>query len=94
VLILDSQYTDEEYELHIGWGHGSLSRVVSLALEAKVRKLILFHHDPNHDDAKIDEMLERARLLVVESGQALEIEAGREGAEVWLHQTRSTGAGN
>ncbi len=84
VLILDAQYTDEEYEKHIGWGHGSLSRVVSLALDAKVKQLILFHHDPGHDDEKIDEMLERARLLVVESGQPLEVEAGREGAEVWL----------
>ncbi|MGI9088599.1 MAG: response regulator [Chthoniobacterales bacterium] len=84
VLILDTQYTDEEYEEHIGWGHGSLSRVVSMALEAKVRKLILFHHDPMHDDEKIDDMLERARLLVVESGQPMEVEAGREGAEVWL----------
>jgi len=84
VLILDAQYTDEEYEQHIGWGHGSLSRVVSLALEAKVRKLILFHHDPAHNDEKIDEMLEGARMLVVESGQALEVEAGREGAEIWL----------
>jgi len=44
-------------------GHGALSRVVSLALEARVRKLFLFHHDPQHDDYKIDEMLERARLL-------------------------------
>ncbi len=84
VLILDTQYTDEEYEKHIGWGHGSLSRVVSLALEAKVRKLVLFHHDPTHDDEKIDDMLERARLLVVESGAPLEVEAAREGAEIWL----------
>jgi phosphoribosyl 1,2-cyclic phosphodiesterase/CheY-like chemotaxis protein len=84
VLILDAQYTDEEYETHIGWGHGSLSRVVSLALAANVKRLILFHHDPTHDDQKLDEMVERARLLVVESGQALEVEAAREGAEVWL----------
>lgn len=88
VLILDAQYTDDEYEQHIGWGHGSLSRVVSIALEAKVRKLILFHHDPAHDDEKIDEMLERARLLVVESGQPLEVEAAREGAEIWLTQKK------
>ena len=84
VLILDAQYTDEEYEKHIGWGHGSLSRVVSLALEAKVHKLLLFHHDPMHDDEKIDEMVERARLLVVESGSPMEVEAAREGAEIWL----------
>lgn len=84
VLIIDTQYTDEKYQEHIGWGHGALSRVVSLALEARAKKLFLFHHDPSHDDHKIDEMLERARLLVVESGRPLEVEAAREGAEIWL----------
>jgi phosphoribosyl 1,2-cyclic phosphodiesterase/CheY-like chemotaxis protein len=84
VLILDAQYTDEKYQEHIGWGHGALSRVVSLALEARAKKLFLFHHDPTHDDQQIDEMLERARLLVVESGRKLEVEAAREGAEIWL----------
>ena len=88
VLLIDAQYTDEEYEQHIGWGHGSLSRVVSLALDAHVRRLILFHHDPNHDDDKIDEMLQRARLLVVESGKPMEVEAAREGAEIWLTAAR------
>ena len=84
VLIIDAQYTDEEYQKHIGWGHGSLSRVVSMALDANVRRLILFHHDPNHDDNQIDDMLQRARLLVVESGKPMEVEAAREGAEIWL----------
>jgi phosphoribosyl 1,2-cyclic phosphodiesterase/ActR/RegA family two-component response regulator len=84
VLILDAQYTDEKYQEHIGWGHGALSRVVSLALEARVKKLFLFHHDPAHDDRKIEEMLEGARFLVVESGRQLEVEAAREGAEIWL----------
>ena len=84
VLILDTQYTDEKYQEHIGWGHGALSRVVSLALEARAKKLFLFHHDPSHDDRQIDAMLERARLLVVESGRPLEVEAAREGAEIWL----------
>ncbi|HVF70335.1 MAG TPA: hypothetical protein VM940_01895, partial [Chthoniobacterales bacterium] len=84
VLILDTQYTDEKYQEHIGWGHGALSRVVSLALEARAKKLFLFHHDPSHDDRQIDEMLERARLLVLESGQPLEVDAAREGAEIWL----------
>jgi ribonuclease BN (tRNA processing enzyme) len=84
VLILDAQYTDEKYQDHIGWGHGALSRVVSLALEARAKKLFLFHHDPAHDDHQLDEMLERARLLVLESGRPLEVEAAREGAEIWL----------
>src|SRR6195256_1780827 len=84
VLILDTQYTDEKYQEHIGWGHGALSRVVSLALEARAKKLFMSHHDPSHDDRQIEEMLERARLLVVESGRSLEVEAAREGAEIWL----------
>ena len=84
LLLLDTQYNDEEYLKHVGWGHGSLSSVVSLALDANVGKLVLFHHDPNHDDATIDEMLESARHLVVESGKSLEVEAAREGAEIWL----------
>ena len=89
ILILDTQYTDEEYARHVGWGHGSLSSVVSLALDAEVRKLFLFHHDPTHDDAAVDDMVEGARTLVLESGRDLEVEAAREGAEVWLGAKQS-----
>ena len=84
VLIIDAQYTDEEYAQKIGWGHGSLSSVVSLALDAEVRKLFLFHHDPSHDDKKVDQIVEAARMLVLESGKPMEVEAAREGSEVWL----------
>jgi phosphoribosyl 1,2-cyclic phosphodiesterase/CheY-like chemotaxis protein len=82
--LLDTQYTDEEYQQHIGWGHGCLSSVVSLALDADVRKLLLFHHDPNHDDRMIDEMAERARAQVTKSGKKMEVEAAREGIELLL----------
>ena len=84
ILIIDSQYTDEEYTKKVGWGHGSLSSVVSLAIDAEVRKLFLFHHDPTHDDRMVEEMVERARMLVLESGKPIEVEAAREGSEVWL----------
>jgi phosphoribosyl 1,2-cyclic phosphodiesterase len=82
ILILDTQYTDEEYQAHIGWGHGSLSTAVSLALDANVRKLVLFHHDPNHDDAMIDTMVESARKLAAKSESYLEVEGAREGVEL------------
>ena len=84
VLIIDSQYTDEEYEEKVGWGHGSLSSVVSLALDADTRKLFLFHHDPSRDDKAIDAMVESARMLVLERGKPMEVDAAREGSEVWL----------
>ena len=84
ILIIDAQYTDEEYAAKIGWGHGSLSSAVSLAIDAEVRKLFLFHHDPNHDDKMVENMVEAARMLVLESGRPIEVEAAREGAEIWL----------
>jgi phosphoribosyl 1,2-cyclic phosphodiesterase len=84
VLILDSQYTDEEYQAHVGWGHGSLSSVVSLAIDAGIRKLILFHHDPTHDDQMIDKMVQTARKLAAKTKKDLEVEGAREGAEITL----------
>jgi phosphoribosyl 1,2-cyclic phosphodiesterase len=86
ILILDTQYTDEEYKSHIGWGHGSLSAVVAIALDADVRKLLLFHHDPTHDDAAVDKMVAGARKIVAKGKKKLEIEAAREGAEITLNK--------
>jgi phosphoribosyl 1,2-cyclic phosphodiesterase/CheY-like chemotaxis protein len=84
VAILDAQYTDDEYERHVGWGHSSLSSVVGLALDANVKKVLLFHHDPSHDDDMIDQMVEQARNLVRKSGKAMLVEGAREGAEILL----------
>jgi len=84
ILIMDAQYDRVEYEHHIGWGHGRLDDVVALALEAGVKRLWLFHHDPDHDDAKIDAMVGYARELASAGNSALEIDAAREGTIVEL----------
>ena len=84
ILILDAQYTDKEYKTHVGWGHSSISSAVSLALEAEIQTLVLFHHDPHHDDEKVDAMLESARELVAKSRSSLEIVAAQEGSEIVL----------
>ncbi len=78
LLILDSQYDWTEYSGHIGWGHGCLDDSVALALRAGVGSLVLFHHDPDHDDRRIDAMLEQARRRVIEAGSPLRVEAARE----------------
>jgi phosphoribosyl 1,2-cyclic phosphodiesterase/CheY-like chemotaxis protein len=88
VAILDSQYTDEEYKGHIGWGHSSLSSTVGLALDANVQRVLLFHHDPSHDDDMIDRMVEQARDLVRRSGKAMVVEGACEGAEVQMSEIR------
>ena len=56
MLVHDSQYTDEEYEAHVGWGHSSLSNALAFARRAEVERLLLFHHDPLHDDALLDRL--------------------------------------
>ena len=78
VLIMDTQYTREEYPEHVGWGHGCLDEVVALALDAEVKTLFLFHHDPDHDDAQISQMTEYARKLVAVQKGTMRIEAAKE----------------
>jgi phosphoribosyl 1,2-cyclic phosphodiesterase len=90
VLIIDSQYDDVEYESHVGWGHGCVDDVVALALFAGVKQLFLFHHDPDHDDAQISRMLDRARQIVTMHGDTLAVEAAREGLEYVLKPSPKT----
>jgi phosphoribosyl 1,2-cyclic phosphodiesterase len=60
VLLHDGQYTDEEYERRVGWGHSSISHAVQLGDLAGARELVLIHHDPDHSDAEIDRMVDQA----------------------------------
>jgi phosphoribosyl 1,2-cyclic phosphodiesterase len=84
VLILDSQYSRTEYRRHTGWGHGCVEESVNLALQADVKKLVLFHHDPNHDDQMVDDFVRHARALVRKQHGKLRIEAAREGMVIRL----------
>ena len=62
VLVYDAQYTPEQLAGEKrGWGHSSWLEGVRIAQECKVKKLILFHHDPESDDAYVDGLLVRAR---------------------------------
>jgi phosphoribosyl 1,2-cyclic phosphodiesterase len=54
VMIYDSTYTDEEYPTHVAWGHSTWQQGVRLANAANVKTLVIFHHDPAHDDAFMD----------------------------------------
>jgi len=84
VLIIDAQYSVDEYRTHVGWGHGCVDDVVRFALAARVKRLYLFHHDPAHDDRFISTMLMRARELVVNAGGTMRVEAAREGEQLVL----------
>jgi phosphoribosyl 1,2-cyclic phosphodiesterase len=62
LLIYDSQYTPERLQGEKkGWGHSSWQEGVRIAQERNVKRLALFHHDPDSDDACVDSLVARAR---------------------------------
>ena len=88
VVIMDCQYDRKEYATHIGWGHGCADDVVSLAAQAGVKQLFMFHHDPAHDDRFLSNMLVRARDMVEDLESELRVNAAREGERVVLAAVR------
>ncbi len=84
VLIVDSQYDRDEYKRHVGWGHGCSDDVVHLAMQAGVKQLFLFHHDPAHSDTDVAKMLKEAQELARNAGSSLEVSAAREGESITL----------
>ena len=77
LLLHDSQYTEQEYGERVGWGHSSISDSVAFAKQAGVGRLVLFHHDPTHDDAMMDGLAKHAAL---HGGSTVAISAATEGA--------------
>ena len=61
LVIYDSTYTEEEFPNHIGWGHSTWEEGVHLCKAANVKRLAIFHHEPNHDDAFMEKLEEEAR---------------------------------
>ena len=61
MLLHDGQYRDQEYGAHVGWGHSSIRDALEFANKADVDRLVLFHHDPYHTDAELEELLGEAR---------------------------------
>jgi phosphoribosyl 1,2-cyclic phosphodiesterase len=61
VLIHDAQYTLEEYPRYKGYGHSTWEEAVNVAQQCNVKQLVLFHHDPNHDDETVATIETNAR---------------------------------
>ncbi len=83
LLIHDSQYTDDEYPDHVGWGHSRLTDTLTFARRVEARRLLLFHHDPLHSDEFLDRFAATAKGTWTElGGVAAELELAMEGAEL------------
>lgn len=64
LLITDTTFRDGEYPGKVDWGHSCVSEVADLAARAKVKRLHLFHHDPDQTDDDIDLKLKEVRTAL------------------------------
>ncbi len=76
LFIYDSTYTDDEYPRFVTWGHSTWQEGIRLADAAAVKTLVIFHHDPSHDDEFMDGVAEQAAqrrpgTLVAREGMTL-----------------------
>jgi phosphoribosyl 1,2-cyclic phosphodiesterase len=76
VMIYDASYTDAEFPTHKDWGHSTWQEGVRLADAADVKTLVIFHHDPGHDDDFMDKVAAEAAAarpgtLVAQEGLVL-----------------------
>ena len=81
VLIHDAMYTNQEYWTRIGWGHSASQHALQMARRADVKRLFLFHHDPDHSDAFLDQV--RAELHHKNNG-FLQVDLAVQGREYAL----------
>ena len=71
-LIHDAEYTPKEYEATKTWGHSTYTDALTLALDAGVKKLGLFHLNQDRTDKDMDDIVEKCRRQIDEKGHDLE----------------------
>ncbi len=76
IVIYDATYTDQEYPKYRGWGHSTWQEGIRLCEAASAGRFVAFHHDPDHDDAMLDEIAlemehHRAGSVVAREGLVL-----------------------
>ena len=84
LLVSEAQYTMEEYRTKIGWGHSPIESIVEFAMKANVKQLALFHHDPTHDDAMVDNIVKHAQRLLALQKSTVQCFGAAEGMEIKL----------
>jgi len=83
-LIHDAMYLDQIIQARAGWGHSTPRQAVDLAAEGRCARLVLFHHEPEHDDAAMDRLLAETRAYAGQVAPRLVVEAASEGMRFYL----------
>jgi phosphoribosyl 1,2-cyclic phosphodiesterase len=78
LMIYDCNFTDEEFAARAGWGHSTWQEGVRILTAAGAKRLAIFHHDPDHDDAFLDAVQAQATArhpgaIVAAEGMTLKI---------------------
>ena len=84
ILIHDAQYTPEDYEKKRGWGHSCYIDTVNTAIDAGVKELYLYHHDPNYDDDAIEKLYQHTLNIIKDRNSDLNCHIAKEGLEIDL----------
>jgi len=61
LLLHDAQYTLEEYQDKVGWGHSAVEDALKFAALVRVKRLLLTHYDPMHSDADLHKILKQLK---------------------------------
>ena len=79
MLIHDAQYTPDDYVRKRGWGHSCYIDTINSAIDARVKALYLFSHDPSYDDVRLDELQQKSTMIVSERQSKMPCLLAREG---------------
>lgn len=82
ILIHDAQYTPEDYQKKRGWGHSCYIDAINMAIDAGVKELYLYHHDPNYDDNAITAIHKHAEQIIRIRNSSMKCHIAREGLRV------------
>lgn len=84
VLIQDAQYTPTEYAQRLGWGHSTYLDALTIAQQAQVKRLVLYHHDPTHTDTMIDDIMVQCHTWMQQHKATFTCLAAAEGTSLTL----------
>ena len=80
MLIHDGQYLDTDFKP--GWGHSTVATALDVARRARVKRLVLYHHDPDRTDDALDRIGVETQRASDAAGGGIEVIVAKEGTEL------------
>jgi phosphoribosyl 1,2-cyclic phosphodiesterase len=80
MLIHDAQFLESDFKPT--WGHSTIASAIDVAVKAKVKRLVLYHHDPDRSDDALDRIAKETENRTSELARGMEIVVAREGLEL------------